>query len=55
MDEFESDFSNVSNRFITRIDFQIEEKDISKLKQSNIKNIQLVTKKKTLDFKLIND
>jgi len=55
MDEFESDFSNVSNRYITRIDFQIEEEDISKLKQSNIKNIQLVTKKKTLDFKLIND
>ena len=55
MDEFESDFSNVSNRYITRIDFQIEEEDISKLKQSNIKNIQLVTKKRTLDFKLIND
>lgn len=55
MDEFESDFSNVYNRFITRIDFQIEEEDISKLKQSNIKNIQLVTKKRTLDFKLIND
>jgi len=55
MDEFESDYSNVSNRYITRIDFQIEEEDISKLKQSNIKNIQLVTKKITLDFKLIND
>ena len=52
MDEFESDHSNVSNKYITRIDFQIEEEDVSKLKQSNIKSIQLVTNKKTLEFKL---
>ena len=52
MDEFESDHSNVSNKYITRIDFQIEEGDVSKLKQSNIKSIQLVTNKKTLEFKL---
>jgi len=50
MDEFESDHSNVSNRYITRIDFQIEKEDVSKLKQSNINNIQLETKKKTLEF-----
>ena len=52
MNEFESDHSNASNIYMTRIDFQIEEEDVSKLKQSNINNIQLVTKKEILEFAL---
>jgi len=53
MDEFETDHSNISNRFITRIDFQIEKEDIPKLKDQNIQNIKLIAKKTKLDFGLI--
>lgn len=50
MDEFESDYSNVSNRFITRIDFQIEEEDIPKFDKAKIKTLKLITKKKEVAF-----
>ncbi|SEK86630.1 hypothetical protein SAMN04487910_1336 [Aquimarina amphilecti] len=53
MQEIESDFSNVSNRSITQIDFIIEEKDINKIEQSRINKITISSKKKTAYFENI--
>jgi len=50
-DEFESNHSNVSNRFITRIDFQIEKEDISKFDKTIIKSLKLSAKKQEIIFK----
>lgn len=51
MDEFESDYSNVSNRFITRIDFQIEKEDVVKF--NKIKSLTLSAKKHEIVFKTL--
>jgi len=51
MDEFESEYSNGSNRHITRIDFQIEKEDISKIDTSLVKTLDLKTKKHQILFK----
>ena len=53
MDEFESEYSNVSNRFITRIDFQIEKEDAKLLTTEKLNTLTLVTKKKHLVFKTV--
>ncbi|WP_108804789.1 hypothetical protein [Aquimarina sp. Aq107] len=53
MQEIESDFSNVSNRSITQIDFIIEEQDLDKIKPSKINSITLTSKKKTAHFENI--
>ena len=50
MDEFESEYSNVSNRHITRIDFQIEKEDISKIDTSLVNALELNTKKHQILF-----
>ncbi|RZN83087.1 MAG: hypothetical protein EVB11_06195 [Winogradskyella sp.] len=50
MSELESDYSNVSNRSITKIDFQIEEADIKTLQNSRITSIQLKAKKQDILF-----
>lgn len=50
MDEFESEYSNVSNRFITRIDFQIEKEDVSKFDKKSIKSLTLSAKKQEVIF-----
>lgn len=50
MDEFESNHSNVSNRFITRIDFQIEKEDVSKFDIKTIKSLKLSAKKQEVIF-----
>ena len=50
MDEFESDHSNVSNRFITRIDFQIEKEDVSKFDKKTIISLKLSAKKQEVIF-----
>ena len=50
MDEFESDHSNVSNRYITRIDFQIEEEDVPKFDKATIKSLKLSAKKQEIVF-----
>ena len=55
MEEFESEFSNVSNRSITRIDFQIEEEDIPKIDKSLIDTLTLTGKKHQLIFTTIKD
>jgi hypothetical protein len=51
MDEFESEYSNVSNRFITRIDFQIEKEDVSKIDKSLVNTLVLTAKKNNIEFK----
>ncbi|WP_299243680.1 hypothetical protein [uncultured Aquimarina sp.] len=50
MQEIESDFSNVSNRSVTQIDFIIEEQDIDKIEKSQINKITISSKKKTAHF-----
>ena len=49
-DEFESDHSNESNRYITRIDFQIEKEDVEKFDEKRIKSLKLVAKKHSIVF-----
>lgn len=50
MVELESDHSNVSNRSISKIDFQIEEADAAKIKRSNLKQLILTSKKEVIEF-----
>lgn len=52
MDEFESEKITISNsnRFITRIDFQIEKEEISKIDKNLISNVLLTTKKHQILF-----
>ena len=50
MDEFESNHSNSSNSFITRIDFQIEKEDVSKFDKKNITSLKLSAKKQEVIF-----
>jgi len=53
MDEFESDHSNVSNTFMTRIDFQIEESDIQLITNDHFESLTLSAKKHLIVFKPI--
>ncbi len=55
MDEFESESSNVSNRYITQIDFQIEQEDVSKINSDKIKSLVLVAKKHMIDFNTVKN
>ncbi|WP_299435287.1 hypothetical protein [uncultured Aquimarina sp.] len=50
MQEIESDFSNVSNKSITQIDFIIEENNINKIERSQIDTISISSKKKVAHF-----
>jgi hypothetical protein len=53
MVELESDFSNVSNRSITKIDFEIEEADLPKIVKSKIQSLELSCKKERIQFSII--
>ena len=55
MDEIKSDFGNTLDRNITNIDFEIDEKDISKIKKSTIKSIILTSNKKQEEFSIYED
>ncbi len=48
--EIESDFSNVSNRFMTRISFDITESEIQQIVNREFKQIRFEFKKKSLTF-----
>lgn len=50
MVELESDHSNVSNRSITKIDFQIEEVDAAKMERSSLKQLCLKCKNQEISF-----
>ncbi len=49
--EIESDFSNVSNRYITKISFNIDPKEITRINKKDFEEIHLEYKKKVLPFK----
>lgn len=53
MVELESDFSNVSNRSITYIDFEIDTEDLPKIEKGNIKSIELSAKNNKVIFSII--
>jgi len=53
MVELESDFSNVSNRSMTKIDFEIEAEDVPKIVKSKIKSLTLTAKKNKVVFSII--
>jgi len=50
MPEFESESSDIKGRYVTKIDFQIEEHDVKKLEEATLKNIQIKVKKHDLLF-----
>lgn len=54
MPEFESDHSDIKGRYITKIDFQIEESDIKTLEKSKLKSISIKVKKQELVFNKYN-
>lgn len=54
MVELESDFSNVSNRSITKIDFEINEVDLPKITKSNIQSLELSAKKEHIPFSIVH-
>lgn len=54
MDEFESDHSDFKNRYVTRIDFQIEEDDVAKFDKKTIKTLTLSAKKQEVLFNTIS-
>lgn len=54
MDEFESDHSNISNRYITRIDFQIKKEDVAKFDKKKVTSLTLSAKKQEVVFKTIS-
>ena len=51
MPEFESDKSDIKGRYVTKIDFQIEESDIKNLENATLKSIQLKVKKHDILFR----
>ena len=53
MDELKSDFGEVSNSFITAIDFDIEKIQIEKLNTSKIESLRVISKKQDVSFTLI--
>ena len=50
MPEFESESSPVKGRYVTKIDFQIEERDVKALENAILKSIQIKVKKLDLLF-----
>ncbi|WP_299226361.1 hypothetical protein [uncultured Psychroserpens sp.] len=50
--ELESDHTDITGRYITKIDFQIEEVDAAKIKRSSIKEIHLKSKKQGVTFSM---
>lgn len=53
MEELESESSNIANRNITRIDFEIDLADISKISKTAIENIEIIAKKNQVQFSII--
>ena len=53
MMELESEYSNVSDRYITRIDFVLDENDVPKMDKSSIKSLVLSAKKENVEFSIV--
>ncbi|MEP0266518.1 hypothetical protein [Dokdonia sp.] len=52
--EIESDFSNVSNRYMTQISFNVTPEDIVRINEKDFEEVQLAYKKRAIPFKKIN-
>lgn len=52
MDEFESEHTSFPARYMTSIDFQLEETDIAKMESTGIKSLELLTKNQSIVFKV---
>jgi hypothetical protein len=48
--EFESDHSDIKGRYITKIDFEIEESDIEALQNAQLNSVLLKVKSKDIEF-----
>jgi hypothetical protein len=48
--EFESEHTDVKGRFVTKIDFQIEESEIEKLKDAQLNQVSLKVKNQEITF-----
>jgi len=46
--EIESDYSNVSNQFMTKVSFYIDKKEIKRIKDNDYKQVRFDFKKKSL-------
>ncbi|WP_438422826.1 hypothetical protein [Aquimarina macrocephali] len=51
--EIESDYSNVSNRFITKITFDINQKEIERIENRDYKGVRFDFKKKSLTLNMV--
>jgi len=54
MDEFESEHTNISKRYVTRIDFQVNEEDVPKIDPSKLNSLELKAKKHSITFQFEN-
>ncbi|MBQ4821062.1 hypothetical protein [Aquimarina sp. MMG016] len=52
--EIESDYSNVSNRFMTRITFDITKEEIDRIKNRDYKQVRFSFKKKSLTLNKVS-
>lgn len=53
MVELASESSNIANRNVTRIDFEIDGEDISKISKTAIVSLELITKKNHIFFSIV--
>lgn len=53
MEELESESSNIASRNITRIDFEIDHEDVSKISRIAIESMELIAKKNHVKFSII--
>ncbi|OIQ28370.1 MAG: hypothetical protein BM564_09885 [Bacteroidetes bacterium MedPE-SWsnd-G2] len=55
MDEFESDHTDVKNRYITKIDFEIDKAQLKTFDATTFKSVNLKTGKKTISLNVIDN
>lgn len=55
MMELESELTNVSKSYVTRMDFTINENEIPKLDRSQVHTLKLSAKKQNLEFSVIQE
>ncbi len=54
MMELESEFSNVSNRSVTKIDFELDEEALPNMVKTKIQSLKLSAKKEQVTFSIVN-
>ena len=53
--EISSDFSNISNRWLTKMSFILSKEDLDFLEKKEYQHLRILHKKITIDFKVIPD